>query len=431
MAGSMFSNIVVSFFVNTQQAIGALQDLGTKADNITGKLLGGIAAVAGIKGLKGYYDQLIKIIETSEKWNIPVEDLYKFTNLFSQFGGTAEEAVATVEQLQKLSNALSFHSNGAFKELSALIGQNLQAKNFAGAIAAIRKEFNRLAADPNGRNAQAELLDMIGTQYPALLRMLRANNKEYEEALKRAEKMRTLTKEHAEDLKTADIKLAVIKQKWQGISEVILRLFEPVVDALYWITNKIEKLPDVVIQALGIIGAVLGAFIAKWSLKVAGSAIGKLLGLGGTTAATTAGTTAGTATTAGATAAGVGAGATAALVGTAALGVGTVAGIGYLAYEDYQREQRAKNRTADEKAYLNNIISQIMNQPEDEQEPMMSKVPIEQTFNPADWAGKMSPTTNNDNRQVTINIYGVNGAEDMMSRLRGLPANNMSPITWK
>ena len=50
-------------------------------------------------------------------------------------------------------------------------------------------------------------------------------------------------------------------------------------------------------------------------------------------------------------------------------------------------------------------------------------------FGNPDWVGKQSPTTNNDNRSMTFNIYGVDGASDLENRLRTIINNNVSPVT--
>ena len=374
-------------------------------------------------------------MQLSEKWNLPIEDLSRFINLFSQFGGDAEEAVATVERLQKLANDLSFHSNGAFKELSALISTNLQAKDYQGAINAFRRVFNQLADSPNGRNAQAELVEMIGADYPAMIRMLRAGKDEYADAVENASKMRVITKEMAQDLTDADKKLAEIKQRLLNISAVALEVFKPMVNAIDYIAEKVEGLPDVVIKAMTIIGTVLGAFSAKWAL----TGIGKLLGLGGATTATA------TATGAGATAAGAGTAATGAAVagtgattaattvaGAATAGVATaIVGALYPTpagekAEDLAKINGLKNASMGD---LGNPQTRI--ESEIERNLYLMRQLASKQLRDEQWGQSKIPTTTNDNRSVTINIYGVDGAEDLLTQLRGLPENNMSPISWK
>lgn len=430
MAGSLFSNAVISFFVNTKQAESALGNLQRSFSNSTTKMLGAIGTFAGIRGLKGTYDQLQRIVQVSEKWNLPIEDLSRFVNLFSQFGGDADEAVASVERLQKLANDLSFHSNGAFKELSALISTNLQNKDYQGAINAFRRVFNSLADSPNGRNAQAELVEMIGADYPAMLRMLRASNDEYQKMVEQAGSMRIITQDMADSLTDADKKLADIKQRWANIGAVALQTFEPVLDIAQDITKWLEGLPDKVIQTFTVITTILGSFAAKWAV----SSIGKLFGLGGAaSAATNAATTAvGGATVAGAA---TGAGATTAattLANTvlATAGVGTVLALTPTPAGETPEQLAALNTN-------NNSMSgdlgteQARNESEIQRNLYIMRQLASKQLNDEKWGASKVPTTNNDNRSVTINIYGVDGAADMMEQLRSLPMNNMSPITWK
>lgn len=427
MAGSLFSNAVISFFVNTKQAESALGNLQNKFTGTTTKMLGAIAGFAGIKGLKGTYDQLQRIVQVSEKWNLPIEDLSRFVNLFSQFGGDADEAVASVERLQKLANDLSFHSNGAFKELSALISTNLQNKDYQGAINAFRRVFNSLADSPNGRNAQAELVEMIGADYPAMLRMLRASNDEYQKMVEQAGSMRIITQDMADSLTDADKKLADIKQRWANIYSVALQVFEPLLDVAQDVTKWLEGLPDKVIHTFTIIGT----FLSGWSSWALGKLlIGKILGIGGTAAATTtAASTAGAATT------GAGAGATTAattLANTvlATAGVGTVLALTPTPAGETPEQLAALNTN-------NNSLSgdlgteQARNESEIQRNLYLMRQLASKQLNDEKWGASKVPTTNNDNRSVTINIYGVDGAADMMEQLRSLPMNNMSPITWK
>lgn len=422
MAGSLFSNAVISFFVNTKQAESALGNLQRTFTSNTSKMIGAIGAFAGVKGLKGTYDQLQKIVQVSEKWNLPIEDLSRFVNLFSQFGGDADEAVASVERLQQLANDLSFHSNGAFKELSALISTNLQHKDYQGAIDSIRRVFGQLANDPNGRNAQAELVRMIGTDNPAMLRMLRASNDEYAKMVEQASTMRTVTQDMADSLTEADKKLADIKQRWTNIGAVALQTFEPVLNVAQDVTKWLEGLPDKVIQTFTVITTILSGFSAKWAM----TGIGKLLGIGGTAAATTtAASTAGAAT--------AGAGGAALSAGTVAAGATAAAIVGAL-------YPTAAGETPEQLATLganNNSISGDLGTKEAQTENeiqrnlyLMRQMATKQ-LKDEKWGASKVPTTNNDNRSVTINIYGVDGAADMMERLRGLPMNNMSPISWK
>lgn len=409
MAGSLFSNAVITFFVNTKQAVGALDNLQSKFTGATSKMLGSLSGLAGIWGLKGTYDQLQKIVQLSERWQLPVEDVSRFINLFSQFGGDAEEATQTIEHLQELSKELSLHSEGAFKRLSAMINQNLQNKDYKGALEAFRNVFNSL--NVKGQN---DLLDIVGTKYQALYRMLRASNDEYEKANKNAGTMRTITQDQADTLTDVDKKLAEISQRWNGIKTVALETFEPIVDILLYITKQIESLPDSVIHAVTVIKTVIEGFLA-WGL---------LKGIGRKVLGKTAASVAASATTGG----GLVGAATAGVVGA---GVATAAGLGYLAYKDYELSEIQKNRTATEKAQLNNLVARILGKDSLDETQQMTRVPIEHSPKVEDWIGKLSTGTTNDNRSVTINIYGVDGAEDMMSQLRGLPVNNISPISWK
>lgn len=420
MAGSLFSNAVITFFVNTKQAVGALGDLGNKFNSTTNQMLGAIGTVVGAKGLKGYYDELQRIVQLTEKWNLPVEDFSRFINLFAQFGGDAEGAMRVVNNLQDMQTKLALESDERLRKLSARIGVNLANKDYKGILDSLREVYQLLSNDPN-RNAQEYLAGMIDDEQ-ALLRLLRADNKEYEKATARANEMRTITKEQADELTEVDKKLGDIRQSWANIGYVAAQTFTPLVDYLQQISQWAEQLSDKAIKTITAIGTALGSIL---SLKLAKSVL-SFLGISGakTAAATTAGTAATGATTAGTAA-------TAA--GTTALGVAGSAIVGALwpTAAGEKPEELLNLAPMQANSISGDLADYDANEAEIQKNLYAMRQMAKQQLHDEKWGQSKIAETNNDNRSVTINIYGVNGAEDMMSRLRGLPMNNMSPILWK
>ena len=411
MAGSLFSNAVITFFVNTKQAVGAIEGLENKFTGSMGNMVASVAGLIGIKGLKGYYDQLQQIVQLTEKWNLPVEDFSQFMNLFSQFGGKAEEAMQIVNNLQDMQTSLALESDERLQKLSAKIGRQLNNKDYMQVIETLREVYTMLSNDPN-RNAQEYLAKMIG-DYPALLRMLRASNEEYDKAKETATAMRHITQDQADNLTEVDKKLGKIGQQWANIGYTATQGFTPFVKYLEQITDWVEGWSDKLIQDLTKIGTILSGW-GTW--KLAKGLIGKLFGGSAASAAT-----AGTASTAGATTA----------AGISALGVAGSAIVGALwptaagenpedLYNYGIKAPQANNIASDFDATENEINANLH---------AMRQMAKQQLYDEK-W-GTSKATTTNDNRSVTINIYGVDGAEDMMNRLRGLPMNNMSPISWK
>lgn len=418
MAGSLFSNAVITFFVNTKQATGAIADLEKSFSGSMGNMVAAVGGLIGAKGLKGYYDQLQQIVQLTEKWNLPIEDFSEFLNLFSQFGGKAEEAMAIVNNLQDMQTSLALESDERLQKLSAKLGTQLNNKDYKEVIESLREVYTLLSNDPN-RNAQEYVAKMIG-DYPALLRMLRASNEEYETATEKAKQMRIITQEQAEELTEVDKKLGKIGQQWANIGYVASQTFTPLVDYLEEFTDWVEGFSDSAIQDITLAGTALSGW-GTW--KLGKGLLAKIFGGGAATAG---------ATTAGATTAG--AGATAATAGVSLLGMGLTALAGILwpnssiaTTEDEMaalREWEAKNPRYVPNYTEEDIIEDEINASLKSMRQMASKQLQNEKLN-------ANRTPMNDNRSVTINIYGVDGAEDMMNQLRGLPMNNMSPISWK
>lgn len=417
MAGSLFSNAVITFFVNTKQATGAIADLEKSFSGSMGNMVAAVGGLIGAKGLKGYYDQLQQIVQLTEKWNLPIEDFSEFLNLFSQFGGKAEEAMAIVNNLQDMQTSLALESDERLQKLSAKLGTQLNNKDYKEVIESLREVYTLLSNDPN-RNAQEYVAKMIG-DYPALLRMLRASNEEYDKATEKAKEMRHITQEQAEELTEVDKKLGKIRQQWANIGYTASQAFTPFVDYLESFTDWVEGLSDNAIQDITLAGTALSTW-GTW--KVTKGLLAKLFGGGAASAgATAAGTTA------------TGAGATATAAGASLLGMGLTALAGILWPTSIAMDENPDGTPMMPVQVGSSLSGDLANYDAAENEinahlHEMRQLASKQLQNEKNNANRV-PTT--DNRSVTINIYGVDGAEDMMTQLRGLPMNNMSPISWK
>ena len=179
----MFSDAVINFFINSKEAERSLDKLTKKFENAGDSMansllskLGAITAGAlGIKGLTEVYNEMKQIIHLAELWNMPIEKLHQFVNMFQLFGGTVDDAVSSVDRLQNLQKALINESSGELKELSARLGVNLAGQDYLGAIELIRSRFNALTD-----YGQKMVLDALGgDENNALIRMLRAGPNEF------------------------------------------------------------------------------------------------------------------------------------------------------------------------------------------------------------------------------------------------------------
>lgn len=278
---SMFSDAVINFWLNTGDAkkqLDGLQGAFAKtADKIQNNFiakLGGLAlGGVGIKGLTNVYDEALKIQNLAESWNLPVEKVSAFTNAFSLLGGSTDDALNTVNSLQQAANQLSFHSSGPFRELSAVIRQNLFKKDYQGAIEAIRREYSRLSKEP-GRNGQKELLNMLGIDNLPFMRMLKLTDAEYAETNKKAQEFGVLTEKASEALRSMEISLSTIRQALKAVSYPVLEKLAPVLDKISAGMERVAFLsPEVKTGIVGILGAVT---LLSPALRTAGFLFGSV-----------------------------------------------------------------------------------------------------------------------------------------------------------
>ena len=278
---SMFSDAIINIWLNVGDAkkqLDGLQGAFAKtADKIQNNFiakLGGLAlGGVGIKGLTNVYNEALKIQNLAESWNLPVEKVSAFTNAFSLLGGSTDDALNTVNSLQQAANQLSFHSSGPFRELSAVIRQNLFKKDHQGAIEAIRREYSRLSKEP-GRNGQKELLNMLGIDNLPFMRMLKLTDAEYAEINKKAQEFGVLTEKASEALRGMEISLATISQAFQAIAYPVLEKLAPVLDKISAGMERVAFLsPEVKTGIVGILGAVT---LLSPALRTAGFLFGSV-----------------------------------------------------------------------------------------------------------------------------------------------------------
>ncbi len=455
MAGTVNSSATINFFVNTAQALANLEAFQKSFDNGISRMRNMVIGFIGAKGLKGYYDSLLQIVDLADRWHLPVEKVSAWTNLFAQFGGSAEDAGASLEKLQSMANDLKFHSSGPLRELSAILNTNLQNKDYMGAVRALRQGLKGLNAD-----AKTEVMRMLGFDSAAMQRLLESSDEEFAAALKRSQEFGVMTEESAQSLREMRQALADIKQTLLELAVPFVRAIKPVLEIVRDIARWLGGLPDDVkelIAQLIIAGTVLKGL---FSGLMGGGGLLKSLG-------------------------------TIALV--ADIGNGIYHGLKN-AYEEGLNLERILDEMS-KHSYTLNITLKIANKlgewlgalvsdsqksfsaqkvmwadnlsdafgsdfgaqgkglvqtkqwldtHEDDRnyDQILSNYKVMQSqynaelarrgremYGRPNWVGKQSPTTNNDNRSMTFNIYGVDGASDLENRLSSIINNNVSPVT--
>ena len=257
----MFRDAVIRFFVNTKDGENSLDSFSRKFDKTVGDIhndligrLGGITAGAlGLKSIADVYQETLKLANLAERWNLPVEEVSRFANAFSLFGGDAESAVRAIEKFQQMQNQLSLHSGGPLRDLSAAIGANLYKKDYLGVIEEIRKAYPKL-----NDQAQVEVLNMLGVDDMALQRMLKASNEEWLKMLNQAGKFGTVTENSAKSIRSLSIAIATIRQSFNAIAGASLEKLVPVFDRLSgWMEKVALSSEEVRSSILGVLSAAL------------------------------------------------------------------------------------------------------------------------------------------------------------------------------
>lgn len=247
----MFSDAVINFWVNTKEGESGLDRLQKKFDQTVGAISGAVVGGLGIKSIAGVYDETLKLVNLSERWQIPVEKVSQFANAFALFGGDTESAINAVERFQQMANNLRFHSSGPLRELSAVIGANLYNKDYMGVIEGIRSQFGKL-----NKNAQVEVMNMLGFDDNTMQRMLKASNEEWAAMLEKASKFGTVSEKSAAAIRKMDITLATIKQAFKAIVGSSIERLVPVFEKISgWLENVAVMSDDTKVGIVGLLGA--------------------------------------------------------------------------------------------------------------------------------------------------------------------------------
>lgn len=227
MAGQLFSKATINFAVNTQNALQQITGFQRNFSTSIGQMKSALLGFVGYQGIKGAYNTLTQLVDTADKWNIPVEKVSQFANLFTEFGGATDEAVASLEKFQQMANQLKFHSSGPLKELSAVLRTNLNNKDYMGLIQALRSQWGKLNSD-----AQAEVQNMLGLDSAAMRRMLSSSNAEFAKAIENAKRFNVVTENDAKSIREMRKALAEVKQTLTMTAIPVLEAFKPILNVI-------------------------------------------------------------------------------------------------------------------------------------------------------------------------------------------------------
>lgn len=258
---------VMTFMVNTRSALKEIKDFKAKVKNATDEMrknalssiLPAAGAFGGFKALKDVYETTRKLADFSERFTLPVEDVSRFNNVLSLFGGTTETAVSDLGKLEQAIVDLRTTGGGALRTVANQVQMSLydnegEIKGSLEMLESLRKNFKKLNPFQQLKAAQE-----LGLDDPAMLRMLRASDEEYAKMTAEAEKMNIIGSDTARKVQTLNRLLATMRASWQGIGAtvlgVVLKPVEMLSDAMRWLNNQSEDTQKII---LGVSAAIFG-----------------------------------------------------------------------------------------------------------------------------------------------------------------------------
>ena len=258
---------VMTFMVNTKAALKEISDFKAKVKNATDEMrknalssiLPAAGAFGGFKALKDVYDTTRKLADFSERFTLPVEDVSRFNNVLSLFGGTTETAVSNLGKLEQAIVDLRTTGGGALRTVANQIGLSLydnegKIKGSLEMLESLREKFKDLS-----EFQQLKVAQELGLDDPATLRMLRASEEEYAKMAAEAEKMNVIGSDTARKVQTLNRLLATMRASWQGVGAtvlgVVLKPVEMLSDAMRWLNNQSEDTQKII---LGVSAAIFG-----------------------------------------------------------------------------------------------------------------------------------------------------------------------------
>ena len=264
---ALFSDAVMNFYINSQQAQKDLKKIG---DGFTQTFEGVKKTVAsafgvvsqlskglGLSILKEGYGNMKQIAEMSEKWKIDPAKISTFANQLSAFGGKSSDAVGDLEKLQNAINNLDKAEGGPLKELAARLKINI--KNMDGSMkdAPTMMEDLRRAMKALNKDAQVKVAQDLGFNQ-ATLNYLRASDDQMKEVNEKTKNHGKLTKEGADSLLKFEKSVTNLKQAFTSMMAEILAAFQPVIEGLTevmnWFAGMSKGTKQIIIGVVSLLG---------------------------------------------------------------------------------------------------------------------------------------------------------------------------------
>lgn len=243
---------VINFLVNTEDAKKKInnfkQDFKSKVEDIknsftlkAGSLAG---ALFGANAIREVYNQTKALSEISDKFKLPVEEVSKFNNVLSMFGGDANNTISTINNLENAIVELRTTGGGALRNVANQIGLSLfdkqgNIKNSINLIEDLREKFKGL-----NQSAQLKVSQELGLSDPVSLRLLRASDEEYKKILDKSKNMSVVDKQTKETVLEIQQSLARMRQSFLSIGAVLLKDLQKPLDIIVRLFEKFEGLSE-------------------------------------------------------------------------------------------------------------------------------------------------------------------------------------------
>lgn len=283
-------SVGIEFVANTRKALQAVDNFKKRVGNS----MDAIAKSTGVKwfsagsiisSLINAGNTIKDIYETGDfarSFDLPVEEVGKFTNAVKLLGGSSDDAFSSMSILQKGLADLRTEGKGVLVELAQRTGLSVGrlGSDFRTAFDEIRRAYKRL-----GREGKIELREKLGLTSPAMIKMLEATNEEYEALLQKAEKPGVANAKSYRALDRAREAFGGLKT---SMNSATMSIVEDLVPAIDKVSNFMDRITQGDIQnKKGVIWSFLFAGTMPLMLKILASVLslpGALATLGGLTA---------------------------------------------------------------------------------------------------------------------------------------------------
>lgn len=230
------ANITLNF--NSQNAIKEGEKTKQKFSQIAGGIkkafsLGSMGAgLLGGFSMKQAYDDGLKLANLSDKFTLPIEEVSKFNNILSLFGGNADSAEQALDSMSSAIMELKTTGGGALKNIASQTGISLydmngNIKDGIELFESLRQSFKKLNKD-----GQIKVANELGLNSPEYLRILRASDEEYAKMVDEAKNMTIMTEKQKENTLKLQRTFASIKSSFTGVGISLLEGATPFIEVL-------------------------------------------------------------------------------------------------------------------------------------------------------------------------------------------------------